>query len=200
MILREKLLPYQILLGSASPRRQTLLSELDIAFRIPDIVKVNEVFPTDMPLEDVPIYLASLKARAYLPLLTPRDILITADTVVICDGILLGKPTNDSHAEEMLRFLSGRQHRVVTGVSLATRSSSQNFAVSTLVTFRVLHDDEISHYVEKYHPLDKAGAYGIQEWIGFIGIERIEGSYFNVMGLPVQRLYIELLNFVDTIK
>lgn len=200
MILQEKLLPYRIFLGSASPRRQILLQELGIKFVTLNVANVEEIFPPELPLEEVPSYLASLKAKAYYPQLNHGDILITADTIVICENTLLGKPENEGHATEMLKFLSGKEHRVITGVTISNLSHSLTFSATTSVFFRVLTDEEIAFYLENFKPFDKAGAYGIQEWIGYVGIERIEGSYFNVMGLPVQRLYGELLNFVSSLK
>lgn len=200
MILEDKLSPYRILLGSASPRRQFLLKELGVQFESLTTASVDETYPASIPLAEVPEYLANIKAQAYYPSLISGDILITADTVVICGERLLGKPENIAHASAMLRFLSGKRHEVITGVALSTPGQIYTFSVSTYVFFKELTSDEIAYYVERYRPLDKAGAYGIQEWIGYIGIERIEGSYFNVMGLPVQRLYQELVNFVNSIK
>lgn len=200
MILEDKLSPYRILLGSASPRRQFLLKELGVQFESLATASVDETYPASIPLAEVPEYLANIKAQAYYPSLISGDILITADTVVICEERLLGKPENIAHASAMLRFLSGKRHEVITGVALSTLGRIYTFSVSTYVFFKELTSDEIAYYVERYRPLDKAGAYGIQEWIGYIGIEKIEGSYFNVMGLPVQRLYQELVNFVNSIK
>ncbi|HUW07064.1 MAG TPA: Maf family nucleotide pyrophosphatase [Williamwhitmania sp.] len=199
-MLEHKLLPYRVFLGSASPRRQLLLKELGVNFEILTTANVEETFPTNIPLANVPVYLAALKANAYAPNLVSGDILITADTVVICEDILLGKPESLVQAAEMLRFLSGKRHEVITGVTLSTPEKISTFSVSTYVYFRELTADEITFYLDHFRPLDKAGAYGIQEWIGYIGIEKIEGSYFNVMGLPVQRLYIELENFVNNIN
>ncbi len=200
MILEDKLSPYRILLGSASPRRQFLLKELGVQFESLTTASVDETYPVSIPLAEVPEYLAKIKAQAYYPSLISGDILITADTVVICGERLLGKPEDITHASAMLRFLSGKRHEVITGVALSTPGKIYTFSVSTYVFFKELTSDEIAYYVERYRPLDKAGAYGIQEWIGYIGIEKIEGSYFNVMGLPVQRLYQELVNFVNSIK
>ncbi|HUX55222.1 MAG TPA: Maf family nucleotide pyrophosphatase [Williamwhitmania sp.] len=199
-MLEDKLLPYRVFLGSASPRRQLLLKELGVNFEILTTATVDETYPANIPLASVPAYLAALKANAYAPSLVLGDILITADTVVICEDTLLGKPENLAQAAEMLRFLSGKRHEVITGVTLSTPEKISTFSVSTYVYFRELTVDEIAFYLDHFRPLDKAGAYGIQEWIGYIGIEKIEGSYFNVMGLPVQRLYIELENFVNTIN
>lgn len=199
-MLEHKLVPYRVFLGSASPRRQLLLKELGVNFEILTTANVEETYPANIPLASVPGYLAALKANAYAPNLVSGDILITADTVVICEDTLLGKPENLAQAAEMLRFLSGKRHEVITGVTLSTSEKISTFSVSTYVYFRELTADEITFYLDHFRPLDKAGAYGIQEWIGYIGIEKIEGSYFNVMGLPVQRLYIELENFVNNIN
>ena len=199
-MLEHKLAPYRVFLGSTSPRRQLLLKELGVNFEILTSSNVEETFPANIPLTSVPGYLATLKANAYAPNLVLGDILITADTVVICEDTLLGKPENLAQAAEMLRFLSGKRHEVITGVTLSTTEKISTFSVSTYVYFRELTADEITFYLDHFRPLDKAGAYGIQEWIGYIGIEKIEGSYFNVMGLPVQRLYIELENFVSNIN
>jgi septum formation protein len=156
----------------------------------------DEIFPDDMPAEDVPVYLSIQKASPYLQELDKDDaIVITADTIVCCDHHILGKPADRQEAVDMLQMLSGREHEVITGVALTSAQKQQTFTVSTKVFFKELTLDEIHFYIDNYKPFDKAGAYGIQEWIGMIGIERIEGSYFNVVGLPVQRLYTELNKF-----
>ena len=180
-----------ILLGSQSPRRRELLAGLDIDF---ECVKIDceETFPGHLQGAGIPVYLAKRKADAYRHNLQPDDILITADTIVWCDNMMLGKPHDKSEACRMLHLLSGKRHEVITGVCLTTKQTRKNFAVVSKVRFAELDDAEIEYYVEKYRPYDKAGAYGIQEWIGYIGVESIVGSYFNVMGLPVQQLYKEL--------
>ncbi len=185
----------KILLASNSPRRRELLGLLDVDFSIAPTRKVNEVYPADLPAEDVPAYLSALKADAYADMLSDGEILLTADTVVICDGSILGKPDGREGAIAMLKQLSGKTHTVVTGVSLTTKRDMRVFSEHTEVTFADLTDEEIEYYVNRYQPYDKAGAYGIQEWIGCIGIKSINGCFYNVMGLPLQRLYAELKNF-----
>ena len=184
--------PYRWILGSQSPRRKELLATLGHPFEIRTIEGHSEAYPDTLPLEEVPLYLSQLKAEQLLPTLQADELLITADTVVLLDGQILGKPHDLDDARRMLHRLSGRQHEVVSGVSLSTIDWQISFSSQTLVTFAQLTDSEIDHYVAHYHPLDKAGAYGIQEWIGYIGVSHIEGSFYNVMGLPVQRLYREL--------
>lgn len=185
----ENLRDYDVILASGSPRRKELLGMLDIDFRVDTSHPVDEVVPDGLRAEDVPAYLSQLKAAAYP--LGPQDkkVVITADTVVIIDGEVLGKPEDESDACRMLARLQGRQQKVITGVTVRTPESSQTFSAESLVEFASLSDDEIAFYVKKYKPLDKAGAYGIQEWIGAAGIKGISGSFYNVMGLPVQRLY-----------
>ncbi|MCT4648092.1 MAG: Maf-like protein [Carboxylicivirga sp.] len=187
---------YKIILSSQSPRRQELLKHLNLSFEIRLKEDVDETFPDDMPATEVPEYLARLKANPYLEDCKNENILvITADTIVCCDGKILGKPKDRQDAMEMLRMLSGKTHEVITGVALTANNRQHTFSVSTKVFFKVLSQQEIDFYIDEYKPFDKAGAYGIQEWIGMIGIEKIEGSYFNVVGLPVQRLYTELQEF-----
>ena len=181
--------PYRWILGSQSPRRKELLATLGHPFEIRTIEGHSEAYPDTLPLEEVPLYLSQLKAEQLLPTLQADELLITADTVVLLDGQILGKPHDLDDARRMLHRLSGRQHEVVSGVSLSTIDWQISFSSHTLVTFAQLPDSEIDHYVARYQPLDKAGAYGIQEWIGYIGVSHIEGSFYNVMGLPVQRLY-----------
>ena len=184
-----------LLLASKSPRRRELLKMLDLDFKIVDIKDVEETYPADLEAEKVPEYLSRLKADAYILELGSDDILITADTVVILDGEIIGKPRDLEDARRMLGKLSGKTHRVVTGVSITTLEKSSSFSVITEVQFAPLSKKEIDYYVDKYRPLDKAGAYGIQEWIGAAGVADIRGSFYNVMGLPVHRLYNELLLF-----
>lgn len=188
------LLDYKYILASKSPRRQELLKLLDIDF----VVKFKEVpeeYPADMEPAQIPTFLAELKAKAFMSELKSDELLITADTVVIHENRVLGKPANSREAHDMLLLLSNAWHSVVTGVCLCSVGRQCSFAVETKVHFKQLTDAEITYYVETYQPFDKAGAYGIQEWIGAIGITHIEGSYYNVMGLPVQRLYEEILKF-----
>ena len=195
MILHEKLKNKRIILGSRSPRRRELLGDCDITFEVADSYEVEEVFPATMDADEVPVYLSRLKSEGYPAELTENDILLTADTVVIIDNEILGKPADEAEARAMLRKLSGRAHRVTTGVTLRSKSRTESFAAQSDVYFRELTDEEIGYYVERYRPMDKAGSYGIQEWIGYVGIERIDGSFYNVMGLPVQRVYAALAEF-----
>lgn len=181
---------YHIILASGSPRRRELLSGLDIPFEVRVIAGLEESYPPATPTDEIPLYLARQKAEAYD--IAPDELLITADTVVILDDRVMGKPADEAGARAMLRALSGRTHRVITGVALTTQERQRSFSVTTRVTFKELTPEEIAYYVTHYHPLDKAGAYGIQEWIGHIGVKALEGSFFNVMGLPVQRIYEEL--------
>lgn len=188
----ENLSDYHIVLASNSPRRRELLSGLGLTYEVRTMPGVDESYPETLQREEIPIHISLKKAEAYLSTLKSDELLITADTIVWLDGRVLGKPVDEFDACQMLRDLSGRTHLVITGVTLATTSFQKSFATVSQVTFANLTDDEIQYYVNRYRPMDKAGSYGIQEWIGFIGVERIEGSYFNVMGLPVQRLYREL--------
>lgn len=182
----------QLILGSKSPRRRELLAGLDIPFSVVDI-DADEHCPADLQAGDIPLYISRAKAQAYAHRLSDDQLLITADTIVWCDGQMLGKPADEADARRMLRLLSGRTHQVYTGVTLLYADGhSDSFVDATDVTFRSLTDDEIDYYVDRYRPLDKAGAYGIQEWIGYIGCTALHGSYFNVMGLPVERLYEHL--------
>lgn len=186
---------YRIILGSKSPRRRELLSGLDVPFEVRDIAGVEEDYPTDLPGTEVPLFLSRKKAAAFRPNLAAGELLITADTIVWIDGQVLGKPAGAAEAVAMLRQLSGRTHEVITGVCLTTVSKQRAFSTTTRVRFAELTDDEINYYVAKYRPFDKAGSYGIQEWIGYVGVEAIDGSFYNVMGLPVQRLFQELKLF-----
>lgn len=189
----ENLKKYNLILASGSPRRKELLSGLDIDYTIRLIPGVDESYPESLKAEEIPLHICKKKAAAYLPTLAGNELLITADTIVWTDNCVLGKPRDEAEAREMLRKLSGKTHQVFTGVCLCTQTFERSFTAATDVTFCQLSDEEIDYYVARFRPLDKAGAYGIQEWIGFAGVERIEGSYFNVMGLPVQRLYRELI-------
>lgn len=183
---------YKVILSSNSPRRKELFAGLGIDFEVRVISGIDESYPSDIPLKDVPQYIAKEKAAAYD--IATDELVITADTVVIVDNEILGKPVDEDEARKMLRKLSGRSHEVITGVCLTTCELQRSFAVTSEVTFKKLSEEEIEYYVRNYHPLDKAGAYGIQEWIGYIGVTSLYGSYFNVMGMPVQRIYEELRN------
>ena len=183
----DNLKKYDVVLASNSPRRRELLMELGVDYRVELIGGIDETHPAGMPAHDLAEYLSRLKASAYN--LNPKELLITADTVVILDGEVLGKPVDECEAREMLHKLSGRTHSVVTGVTVTTAAGMQSFSDEALVTFDELDDDEIDYYVEHYRPLDKAGAYGIQKWIGYAGVKNLQGSFFTVMGLPVHRLY-----------
>jgi len=186
---------YDITLASASPRRHELLRELGITFRI-ETRPVEENFPPGLTEENIAIHLSELKAAAFeKDFFNEHTLLITADTIVSADGRILGKPATKDDAVESLWQLSGKMHRVITGMSIHTIDKKVNFAVNTDVYFKELSEEEITYYVDHYKPYDKAGAYGIQEWIGYIGIEKINGSFYNVMGLPVLRLYEELRKF-----
>lgn len=186
---------YNIVLASSSPRRRELLAMMDINFDVAPKLEIDESFPESMDLDDVPAYLSTKKSFAYKKQLSPDQLYITADTLVILDKEILGKPQSEDEAKAMLRKLSGRTHRVVTGVTIFTDSRSVTFSVTSEVDFAELSDDEIDYYVTRFHPTDKAGAYGVQEWIGAMAIRGIRGSYYNVMGLPTHRLYKELQRF-----
>lgn len=180
----------RIVLASNSPRRRELLKGLDIDFKVEVIGGIREDYPDDLPVEQVPQYIAREKAAAYKVM--DDEVLLTADTIVVLDGEIMGKPKDAADAHRMLHELSGRTHHVITGVCLTTTTAQKVFSETTAVTFRQLTDDEIDYYIERYKPFDKAGAYGVQEWIGYVAVKRIEGSFYNVMGLPVVRVYEEL--------
>ena len=188
----------QIVLASNSPRRRELLAGLGFPFEVRVLEGIDESYPHDLPVSEVALYIAGKKAEAYRQAITDDELIITADTVVIVGDEILGKPVDEADAVRMLRELSGRTHQVTTGVCLLSSDQESRFAVTTDVTFKTLTDEEIQYYVSHYKPFDKAGAYGIQEWIGYIGVTGLHGSYYNVMGLPVQRIYSELqrMNFV----
>ena len=196
MLLQDRLKNYRLILASASPRRRELLADCDIDFELAEKFECEECYPADLEAEKVAEYLSQLKSNAYPHALGERDILLTADTVVILGDKILGKPHSEKEAREMIASLSGATHKVVTGVTLRTAEHTISFSAESMVSFRVLDSEEIDYYVDKYRPMDKAGAYGIQEWIGYIGIEGIEGSFYNVMGLPVQRLYTILKDII----
>ena len=187
----------RLILASNSPRRKELLAGLEFPFEVRILNGIDESYPDTLQGEEIPMYISAQKTKAYLPTLGEDELLITADTVVMLEGRVLGKPHDREDAIRMLTDLSGRTHEVITGVTLATLERQKSFASVSRVTFASLSPKDILHYVDHYRPFDKAGAYGIQEWIGFIGVTRIEGSYFNVMGLPVQRLYEELRQFTN---
>jgi len=187
----------EIILGSQSPRRRELMAGLDLPFTAITI-DADESYPADLQAGDIPYYISRAKARAYENQLLPDQLLITADTIVWLDGHMLGKPHDEAEAITMLKQLSGKTHQVYTAVTFAQKGKELETIVDkTDVTFAELSEEEIVSYVRHYHPLDKAGAYGVQEWIGYMGIEKIEGSFYNVMGLPVQKLYTELLNYEE---
>ena len=183
---------YNLVLASNSPRRRELLGGLGIPFDVKVLPDIDECYPEDMPVSHIAEYIACEKAEAYRKVMAADDLVITADTVVIVDEEVMGKPHDADDARRMLRKLSGRTHQVTTGVCLTTMRQQCHFSVTTDVTFKQLTDEEINHYITVYKPFDKAGAYGIQEWIGYIGVTGLNGSFFNVMGLPVQRIYEEL--------
>ena len=179
----------KLILASNSPRRKELLAGLGLPFEVRVLQDIDESYPADLPVSDVALYIAGKKADAYRAVVKADELIITADTVVIVGDEILGKPVDEADAVRMLRLLSGRTHQVTTGVCLLTATKEHRFAVTTDVTFKALSDEEIHYYVDTYKPFDKAGAYGIQEWIGYVGVTCLHGSYYNVMGLPVQRIY-----------
>jgi len=186
---------YKIILASNSPRRKELLKGLDIDFEVRVIADIDESYPPDLPPDEIPCYIAQKKAALYCASMQSDELIITADTIVVLDGDILEKPAGKNEAILMLKRLSGRKHQVITAVTLTTIDRQKSFSVNSSVDFAPLTNDEIEYYVEKYKPYDKAGAYGIQEWIGYIGVCSIEGSFYNVMGLPVQQLYHELKKY-----
>lgn len=186
---------YKVILASNSPRRKELLGGLGIDFEVRTLSDIDESYPDTLKGEDIPMFISKKKAEAYKQGMADDDMIITADTIVYDNGHVLGKPKDRAEAIQMLRELSGHSHEVITGVSIVTKEKTVQFASTSKVTFATLSNEEISYYVDHYKPFDKAGAYGIQEWIGYVAVTRIEGSYFNVMGLPIQRLYTELKQF-----
>ena len=191
----DNLKKYKILLASKSPRRRELLQQLRLPFNVVTIGGLDESYPESIPKLDVPQYVSEKKADAFHSIMKDNELVITADTMVICDGYIMGKPEDSEDARKMLQFLSDKTHQVATGVTITTLTQRTSFTTVTEVTFCKLTQEEIDYYVDNYQPLDKAGAYGIQEWIGAVAVTGINGSYYNVMGLPVHRLYQELKLF-----
>jgi septum formation protein len=189
---------WKIILASNSPRRKELLAGLDLQFEVRVLQDIDESYPHDLPTLKIAEFISKKKADAYVETMADDELVITADTVVILGDEVMGKPHDEADAKRMLGELSGRTHQVATGVTLSTKERQMSFSVVTDVTFKQLSADEIDYYVRTYHPMDKAGAYGIQEWIGYIGVTALKGSYFNVMGLPVQRIYEALKTFSDS--
>ncbi len=187
---------YRYILASGSPRRRELLDGLGLKYELRLLPDIDETYPDTLQGEEIPLEISRLKSKAYLPTIADDELIITADTIVYLDNKVIGKPADEQEACDMLRTLSGRTHQVITGVTFLTKQRQHSFTSTSLVTFATLSDQDIEYYVSHFHPLDKAGAYGIQEWIGYIGVTRIEGSYYNVMGLPVQRLHTELKQFI----
>lgn len=184
---------YKVILASGSPRRRELMAGLGVNYEVRILPDVDESYPDTLQGEEILLYIAKEKADAYIPMMQPDELIITADTIVWLDGKVLGKPRDREDALQMLRTMSGRTHEVFTGVCITTTDWQRSFTAQTEVRFATLSEDEIIYYVDNFKPMDKAGAYGVQEWIGFIGVENISGSYYNIMGLPVQKLYRELL-------
>ena len=191
----ENLKKYKVVLASNSPRRKELLAGLELDYQVKTLPDIDESYPQGLDGMEIPTYIARSKAEAYRKHMNDDELIITADTIVWLNGAVMGKPKDKADACHMLHTLSGKTHQVITGVCLTTVNKQITFSTVTDVTFASLTDEEIIHYVEHYLPMDKAGSYGIQEWIGFIGVECISGSYFNVVGMPIQRLYTELKKF-----
>ena len=191
----DNLKKYNVVLASNSPRRKELLQRLGIPFKVRTLLGIDESYPDTLRGEDIVRYISRNKANAYRSSMGPDELLITADTIVYLQGEVMGKPHDADDARRMLRALAVQVHQVITGVTIITANDMENFAVTSQVKFSDLSDDEINYYVDRYLPLDKAGAYGIQEWIGLVAVEELRGSYFNVVGLPIQRLYQALKRF-----
>ena len=189
----DNLKKYKVILASNSPRRKELLAGLGVDYEVRTLPDVDESYPETLQGADIPLYIAKEKADAYVAMMQPGELMITADTIVWLDGKVLGKPRDREDALQMLRTMSGRTHEVFTGVCITTTDWQRSFTAQTEGRFATLSEEEIAYYVDNFQPMDKAGAYGVQEWIGFIGVENISGSYYNIMGLPVQKLYRELL-------
>ena len=191
----DNLKKYNIVLASNSPRRKELLQRMGVNFKVRTLFGIDESYPDSLRGEDIVRYISRNKAQAYRSSMAPNELLITADTIVYVEGEVMGKPKTAEQAKEMLHKLSGKSHQVITGVTIVTADRTEDFGVTSQVKFAEITDEEINFYVDNYLPLDKAGAYGIQEWIGIVAVEEIKGSYFNVVGLPVQRLYQKLKTF-----
>jgi len=191
----DNLKKYNIVLASNSPRRKELLQRLGLDFKVRTLYGIDESYPDSLRGEDIVRYISRAKAQAYKPSMAPNELLITADTIVCQAGSVLGKPKGAEEAKGMLRILSGKTHQVITGVTIVTAERVENFSVTTQVKFAEIDEESIDFYVKNFLPYDKAGGYGIQEWIGLVAVEEIKGSYFNVVGLPVQRLYQKLKTF-----
>ena len=189
----DNLKKYKVILASNSPRRKELLAGLGVDYEVRTLPDGDESYPETLQGADIPLYIAKEKADAYVAMMQPGELMITADTIVWLDGKVLGKPRDREDALQMLRTMSGRTHEVFTGVCITTTDWQRSFTAQTEVRFATLSEEEIAYYVDNFQPMDKAGAYGVQEWIDFIGVENISGSYYNIMGLPVQKLYRELL-------
>lgn len=191
----DNLKKYNIVLASNSPRRKELLQRMGVNFKVRTLFGIDENYPDSLRGEDIVRYISRNKAQAYRSSMAPNELLITADTIVYVEGEVMGKPKTAEQAKEMLHKLSGKSHQVITGVTIVTADRTEDFGVTSQVKFAEITDEEINFYVDNYLPFDKAGAYGIQEWIGIVAVEEIKGSYFNVVGLPVQRLYQKLKTF-----
>ncbi len=194
-MLEKRLKGRKLILASGSPRRHELLQGLDYPFEIDTKNNFAEEYPADMPVEEVPLFLAKGKSHGFHRPLADNEIIITADTMVLCKGEIMGKPHSKGEATRMLKLLSGNKHTVLTGVCIRSNEKTELFTARTDVYFNELTTEEIEYYLNRYKPHDKAGSYGVQEWIGYVGINRIDGSYYNVMGLPVQLVYKSLLHF-----
>ena len=198
-MLLEDLKKFNIILASKSPRRKELLSGMGLNFTVADNYDVEEICPEQVLIEESPWYISKLKSESYPLPLSENDIVISADTLVICGNKPFGKPKDRKEAIDMLSFLSGNTHKVITGVTLRSQNNTQAFSEVSEVSFRSLKEDEIEFYVDNYKPYDKAGAYAIQEWIGMVGIDNINGSYYNIMGLPTETLFRQLSLFITKV-
>ena len=190
-----KITNYKVLLASNSPRREELLSGIDIDFEVKVLPDIDESYPDNIPSEEIAEFVAIKKAKPYAASLHEDELLLTADTIVLLEDKVLGKPADKEEAKQMLHELSEKTHRVITGVCLTSAKKQTSFSATSDVEFGKLTDQEIEYYVERYSPMDKAGAYGVQEWIGYIAVKHINGSYYNIMGLPIQRVYREIIKF-----